>query len=384
MKSQFLSILPLLILLVSCSKQTDPENTARDDLEEPSSFTALLSSQSGGSNDLAEFLNKGKNVSAINASDGANFPVITENEQPSNSTSFASPASNKNIDLNEYTNSVELGVAGDLTLNNEIANLQKIIAFKDKTIASLNLLNDELLIQIKKLRGGGLSENFKEYSDKGVPMNRVEELQEEIAQLRSSLLGKSEELSDLSGLNSDLASRLSILNQDQSWNLNRSRKLKTHSDAPELPSNSVASLEFDAVVTLQNGKNKEIFYTEFFLLRNGLDQLLMGEGILLSDYSQIDSYDELWAKSRKSPFVYPGLHKRIRNILLKEIELGRGYRVRTDIDGFALVKTLEIGNYFLLGMSPMGQVGTIWNLPLRLNAGLNKISLNLSNAAWSN
>jgi hypothetical protein len=45
---------------------------------------------------------------------------------------------------------------------------------------------------------------------------------------------------------------------------------------------------------------------------------------------------------------------------------------------------LEIGNYFLLGMSPMGQVGTIWNLPLRLNAGLNKISLNLSNAAWSN
>ena len=127
-------------------------------------------------------------------------------------------------------------------------------------------------------------------------MNRVEELQEEIAQLRSSLLGKSEELNDLSGLNSDLASRLSILNQDHTWNLNSSRNLKTQSVAPQFTSKSAASLEFDAVVTLQNGKNKEIFYTEFFLLRNGLDQLLMGEGILLSDYSQIDSYDELWAK----------------------------------------------------------------------------------------
>ena len=339
---------------------------------------------SRGGNDLAGFLDKGKNVLAINATDGANFPVVTDNELSSNSTSLASLALNKNIDLQEYTNSAELREADALTLNNEIATLQKIIASKDKTIASLNLLNDELLIQIKKLRGGGLSEKFKEHTDGGVPMNRVEELQEEIAQLRSSLLGKSEELNDLSGLNSDLASRLSILNQDHTWNLNSSRNLKTQSVAPQFPSKSAASLEFDAVVTLQNGKNKEIFYTEFFLLRNGLDQLLMGEGILLSDYSQIDSYDELWAKSRKSPFVYPGLHKRIRNILLKEIELGRGYRVRTDIDGFALVRTLEIGNYFLLGMSPMGQVGTIWNLPLRLNAGLNKISLNLSNAAWSN
>ena len=165
-----------------------------------------------------------------------------------------------------------------------------MITSKDKTIASLNLLNDELLTQIKKLRGGGLSEKFKEHIDGGVPMNRVEELQEEIAQLRSSLLGKSDELNDLSGLNSDLASRLSILNQDHTWNLNSSRSsrnLKTQSVAPQFTSKSAASLEFDAVVTLQNGKNKEIFYTEFFLLRSPLDQLLMGEGILLSDYSQI-------------------------------------------------------------------------------------------------
>ena len=384
MKTQFLAIVPLFLSLVSCSTQTPPENVAMDDSGETSSFTELLSSQSGGVNDLAEFLDKGKNVLAINAIDGANSPVIAGNEFPSNSSVLASPVPQDNIDLMEYAKSTELQVKGDITLNSEIVNLQKIIASKDKTIASLNLLNDELLIQIKKLRGGGLSEKFKQQPDKGVQMNRVEELQEEIAQLRSSLLGKSEELNNLSGLNSDLASRLSILNQDHSWNLNSSRMSKTQSVAPQLASNSVASLEFDVVVTLQNGKNKEIFYTEFFLLRNGLDQLLIGEGILLSDYSQIDSYEELWAKSRKSPFVYPGLHKRIRNILLKEIELDRGYRVRTDIDGFALVRTLEMGNYYLLGMSPMGQFGTIWNLPLRLNAGLNKISLNLSNAVWSN
>ena len=383
MKSQFLVIIPLLFSLVSCSTQTSPENTAMDDTEETSSFTALLSSQSGGSHDLAEFLNKGKNVSAINATDGANLSMTTTNELPLDSTTMTSAPLQQNIDL-EDIDSTELRVTGGLAMNEEIANLQKMITSKDKTIASLNLLNDELLTQIKKLRGGELSENFKEHIDKGVPKNRVEELQEEIAQLRSSLLGKSQELNDLSGLNSDLASRLSILNQDHTWNLDSSRNLKTQSVAPQFPSKSAASLEFDAVVTLQNGKNKEIFYTEFFLLRSPLDQLLRGEGILLSDYSQIYSYDELWAKSRKSPFVYPGLHKRIRNILLKEIELGRGYRVRTDIDGFALIKTLEIGDYFLLGMSPMGQVGTVWNVPLRLNIGLNKISLNLSNAAWSN
>ena len=116
MKTQFLAIIPFCLSLVSCSTQTNPENMPMDDSEETSSFMDLLSLQSGGAHDLAEFLDKGKNVLAINATDGANFPVVTDNELSSNSTTMTSPPLNKNIDL-EDIDSTELRVTGGLTMN---------------------------------------------------------------------------------------------------------------------------------------------------------------------------------------------------------------------------------------------------------------------------
>ena len=77
-----------------------------------------------------------------------------------------------------------------------------------------------------------------------------------------------------------------------------------------LPANTeLAELQFDAVVTSINGKNKEAFYTEFFILMDDLETLLLKSDLDLSDFPKLDSYSELWARSRKNPFLYPGVQK---------------------------------------------------------------------------
>ncbi|SVE64089.1 uncharacterized protein METZ01_LOCUS516943, partial [marine metagenome] len=96
-----------------------------------------------------------------------------------------------------------------------------------------------------------------------------------------------------------------------------------------------SSLEFDAVVTAANGKIKEAFYTEFFVARSSLRDILDSEGITLEQYKEVSSHAELWAQSRKSPFRYPDLQKKIRKVLLDSVdnEKAPGRRLRTDIDG---------------------------------------------------
>ena len=108
----------------------------------------------------------------------------------------------------------------------------------------------------------------------------------------------------------------------------------------------------------------------------------MDQGFFIKDYPQINSYEELWAKARKSPFKYPGAYKRIRNILLEQVEQDKGYRIRTDIDGFAEFKNLTPASYYLVGTAPIGKIGAVWNIPIRLNTGYNKTSLTLANTNW--
>ena len=62
---------------------------------------------------------------------------------------------------------------------------------------------------------------------------------------------------------------------------------------------------------------------------------------------------------------------------------GRGFRVRTDINGYASVSKLSIGDYFVVGTASLGKVGVTWNVPVKLKDDSNKISLTLSNSSWS-
>ena len=143
------------------------------------------------------------------------------------------------------------------------------------------------------------------------------------------------------------------------------------------------SLQFDAVVTALNGKNKEAFYTEFFVVNEDIEEVLRTGGMKLEEFSGIDSFSELWAKARKNSFLYPNVQKKIRSLLLKLVEGGQGYRVRTDINGAASLENLPVGKFFVVGTASLGRVGVTWSVPIQLNDGKNKLSLTLANAAWS-
>ena len=109
---------------------------------------------------------------------------------------------------------------------------------------------------------------------------------------------------------------------------------------------------------------------------------LLSEEINLSTYSEISSYEELWAQSRKSPYKFPGIFKQIRNLFLSQVSSGQGYRIRTDLNGFGSFKNVRPGLYFLAGTASLGTVGVTWNVPVYLRDGTNKTSLTLSNASW--
>ena len=261
---------------------------------------------------------------------------------------------------------------------------------KDQSIASLTRLNEELIAEIQRLRGSSTSNLNINYNIKSFSDNHLENLQKEIAVLKKNLLQKSQEIDGLKLRNDQFQSGIDSLQprvtaqSSLPSNPRKSRFEPIRLSTPDIQlSSESCSLEFDAVVTLLNGKNKEVFYTEFFLLSQSFPDLLFNGGIFLKDFPGIGSFEELWAKARKSPFAYPEIYKRIRNLLLEQIEKGKGYRVRTDIDGFANFVNLPSGSYYLIGTAPVGKIGAVWNVPVRLKSGTNKTSLTLANANWS-
>ena len=146
------------------------------------------------------------------------------------------------------------------------------------------------------------------------------------------------------------------------------------------------SLQFDAVVTSLNGKSKEAFYTEFFVVETDLEEMLRDVNDLkpfMMPDGPITSYSELWARSRKTPFTYPNVLKTIRTALLDKVSAGKGARIRTDINGSAKIENLDQGDYYIIGTASLGKIGVTWNVPVKLKGGPNKISLTLSNSSWS-
>jgi len=150
-----------------------------------------------------------------------------------------------------------------------------------------------------------------------------------------------------------------------------------------IPITSNCTLSFDAVVTSLNGKSKEAFYTEFFIIRKDLNTLMVENGILLSDFAEVTSYGELWARARKNPFLFPNILKQIRDILLEEVSRNNGVRIRTDINGSATVQNLDKAEYYVVGTASLGKVGVTWSVPVDLDEGMNKLSLTLGNSSWS-
>ena len=130
-------------------------------------------------------------------------------------------------------------------------------------------------------------------------------------------------------------------------------------------------------------KVKEAFYTEFFIIKQDLNNLLLENGILLSNFPQVSSYGELWARSRKNPFLYPNVLKNIRDLLMDQVAKGNGVRIRTDINGSATIQNLDKSLYYVVGSASLGKVGVTWSVPVELVSGTNKLSLTLGNSIWS-
>ena len=396
MPLKFIQALPIVFLLASCSeKPTVDRNSTNDD--SGLDLSNLVASQSGGARDLASFLDSGEEAVAIDVVDGANF---TENSSevpaPEPQVDQHPQAVQENKPMFPSIQSVTKG-ADDFQENFEISlgELKTLNTRKDQTIASLTRLNEELILEIQRLRTNPqtsptrITEKFLSNSD-----SQLQNLQNEIALLKASLIEKSQEINGLKLQNDRFQNgidslqprvntmQLSGASVPLGEELSPPPRQKAYESSESLNSSESCSLEFDAVVTLLNGKNKEVFYTEFFLTSRSFPDLLFDEGLFLKDFPQVDSFEELWAQSRKSPFVFPGIFKRIRNALLRQVEQGKGYRVRTDIDGFAQFRNLTSGSFYLIGTAAVGKIGAVWNVPVRLRSGTNKTSLTLTNATW--
>jgi hypothetical protein len=275
-----------------------------------------------------------------------------------------------------------------------VEELRKINLSKDQTISTLSSLNDELISEIKRLKGEFRRNPSIENIDS---VSSIGSIKDEVSKLKNNLALKSRELESLRLRNDSLEGKLVELESTpnplsingSAPNITRERSYNYDFNiAKNVPDQSYvkydqASLQFEAVVTSLNGKSKEAFYTEFFILKNDLEDILRKSEVQIQKFSGIDTYSELWARSRKNSFLFPDVQKNIRALLLNLVEKGQGRRVRTDVDGSAKLSGLIKGKYFIIGTASLGKVGVTWSVPVVLKNGNNKMSLTLANSSWS-
>jgi len=333
-------------------------------------------------------------------------PTLSDPHMKSTRTVSSSPDQELEDLLSKLNNS-------KVAFERQINSLKAIVDQRDHTINSLKLINQKLRDELNRLR------NSDPERLGSLPINgEVQLMREELLKLKNSFTLKVKELDELREYNNELYGRLENLDPTAKRTLITS--LPTGVASVNEPSNSrisdenldnllldstivapressgkemmtprsTGSLEFDAVVTAANGKIKEAFYTEFFIAKYDLREILEKAGINLDNpkYKNITSFAELWAQSRKYPFRYPDLQKEIRKALLDSIddEKSLGRRIRTDIDGNSdEISGLATGNYYIIGTASLGQVGVTWSVPVKVKSGRNKVSLTIANASWS-
>lgn len=371
----------LLSLFISCSnegKSSDGnaliQNSTKSELDQ------FVNSQENPTPDLSSFMDSGVVASTITVEEGATVKLDTIGKEPPQVPAPMASTSNKTL---PPVTDPQVSIQSDDVL---IAELRSVISNKDRKIQQLILENESLLLRLQEKQSG-----IHQPIQSETLSNSFSDFRSEIAEVQANLSSQSSDFADLKSQKQILEQRIRSyeLTTDMEKFPPRSQKYaEIPSRSPIIENTNIntltaCQLSFDAVVTLQNGKSKEAFYTEFFLLDRNFGQILQDGSIFLSDYSSVSSFEELWAQSRKTPFMFPGLNKKIRSLLQTEVSEGRGYRVRTDLDGAASFENLPARSFNLVGTASLGIVGVTWNLSVRLLSGANKLSLTLANAAWS-
>lgn len=267
---------------------------------------------------------------------------------------------------------------------------------KDQKISFLESENASLLERIKNLEAQLSSGSNQPIVVNNEDLQVATELDYAIEDLKTSYEANSKEVSFLKKQNLLISDKLDGLEKEEKLEIEFDTEVAEKDSNPTLnilkeippeeliiPTTSNCTLSFDAVVTSLNGKSKEAFYTEFFIIRKDLNTLMVENGILISDFAEVTSYGELWARARKNPFLFPNILKQIRDLLLEEVSKNKGVRVRTDINGSATVQNLDKAPYYVVGTASLGKVGVTWSVPVDLDEGMNKLSLTLGNSSWS-
>ncbi len=372
------SVLLALLYTTSCSDNSNPVESVIADESITSQLMDFVGSHdaTNSTSDFSHFFIESMEVQAENVSDGAEYSqgqfsasdniTRTLSDSPSLSAKDASDHSTKQ---GSSSTTQTLGPNDS----------------SDEVIKSISKLNEELIEEIRILKGASSGRVVAR------PLNN-QDRQQEMETIKARLIRKTEEINELKQKNIRLEERiLKLESQPLNFSLNAPVEVSgkvgleeaTQGKNKKLQAIELleCTLEFDAVVTLQSGKNREALYTEFFLLERSLFDIL-DEQLDIADYSGLSSYEELWAKARKNPYKFPGVAKRINSYLLAEVSNNSGYRTRTDLNGFARFEHVAPGLYFLVGTASLGTVGVTWNVPVYLRDGTNKTSLTLSNASW--
>jgi hypothetical protein len=326
--------------------------------------------------------------------------------QDSNATESFTNSSSENLNISINSEDIVPKSTLEMTIR-ELQNssfshqqgLEKIRELsleKDQKISFLESENASLLERIKNLETQLSSGSNQPIVVNNEDLQVATELDYAIEDLKSSYEANSKEVSFLKKQNLLISDKLDDLEKEEKLEFEFDTEVAEKDSNPTLnilkeippeeliiPTTSNCTLSFDAVVTSLNGKSKEAFYTEFFIIRKDLNTLMVENGILLSDFAEVTSYGELWARARKNPFLFPNILKQIRDLLLEEVSKNKGVRVRTDINGSATVQNLDKAPYYVVGTASLGKVGVTWSVPVDLDDGMNKLSLTLGNSSWS-
>ncbi len=324
------------------------------------------------------------------------------------------PPVSSDADLNAADNEVAQDLLEDIDQKNrsqktEIDKLKEAQKKILQRLADVRELNRQLkeTIYEYEMEGRGNSSNASSPSSTHPPLvgeleKKVASLTHEVGQARKerhehleqirTLQAKLDRIQGQSGpgvVDTDVSGSLDLNVLDDSPIVGAESPL-VPTPTVEVPSEVVrpqagGRLFFEAAITDAGGKTREAFYTEFFIVKQHLDDILMNAGFKLSDYEGINSYAELWARVRKNDFQYSQQQERIRKALLAAVDPSGGRRVFTDINGNSdPISGLPAGSYFIIGTASLGQVGVTWSLPVEIEPRSDKrVALTLENSNWS-
>jgi hypothetical protein len=395
----FLGFIPIfLILFSSCDKIDKVDESNNSDIIVNSSNSSELDNLllSSHGDELTNFLsekdtNSSKNFVAFQDSNATE--IFTDSYSETLNISINSedivPKSTLEMTIRELQNS-------SFSHQQGLEKIRELSFEKDQKISFLESENASLLERIKNLEAQLSSGSNQPITVNNEDLQVATELDYAIEDLKTSYEANSKEVSFLKKQNLLISDKLDGLEKEEKLEIEFDTEVAEKDSNPTLnilkeippeeliiPTTSNCTLSFDAVVTSLNGKSKEAFYTEFFIIRKDLNTLMVENGILISDFAEVTSYGELWARARKNPFLFPNILKQIRDLLLEEVSKNKGVRVRTDINGSATVQNLDKAPYYVVGTASLGKVGVTWSVPVDLDEGMNKLSLTLGNSSWS-